>query len=130
MIYHVAKTGNDNGCGSGQEPFLTIQRAAREAFPGDTVIVHEGEYREWVRPTRGGISDSCRIVYTAASGEHVVIKGSERIDCWECLPDPEQSGGRSLITECSENGIPTGRSCGATGWWIQETIRHIWGMCT
>lgn len=89
MIYHVAKTGNDHNCGSRTAPFLTIQRAAETAACGDTVIVHEGEYREWVRPARGGVSDSCRITYMAAQDEHVVIKGSERITCWERMAGAE-----------------------------------------
>ena len=50
---------------------------------GDTVLVHEGEYREWVRPRRGGLSATRRITYQAAPGEHVVIKGSERVTGWE-----------------------------------------------
>lgn len=82
-IYHVAKQGNDKNCGSADTPFLTIQRAAELALAGDRVIVHEGEYREWVKPRNGGISDTCRIVYEAAEGEHVVIKGSEIITGWE-----------------------------------------------
>lgn len=81
--YHVAVTGNNFGCGSKEEPFATIQRAAELAMPGDTVIVHEGEYREWVDPKMGGISNLERITYRAAAGEHVVIKGSERITNWE-----------------------------------------------
>lgn len=94
--YHVAKSGKDTNCGSMEAPFLTIQRAADLAAAGDRVIVHEGVYREWVKPRNGGLSDSCRIVYEAAEGEHVVIKGSERITGWErvegsvwkvCLPN-------------------------------------------
>ena len=38
-------------------PFRTINQAAAVAQPGDTVVVHAGEYREWVRPRRGGLSD-------------------------------------------------------------------------
>ena len=83
MIYHVSKTGNNNNIGSADAPFLTINRAATIALPGDTVVVHEGEYREWVDPKCGGSSDSCRITYTAAEGESVVIKGSENITDWE-----------------------------------------------
>ena len=45
--------------------------------------MHGGEYREWVQPRRGGLSDQRRITYTAAPGEHVVIKGSERVTGWE-----------------------------------------------
>jgi hypothetical protein len=46
------------------------------------VTVHAGEYREWVRPRRGGLSDARRITYRAAPGEHVVVKGSERVTGW------------------------------------------------
>lgn len=83
--YHVSKCGKDTNCGSMEAPFLTIQRAAELAVAGDKVIVHEGVYREWVRPVNGGLSDSCRIVYEAAAGEHVEIRGSERVTGWECL---------------------------------------------
>ena len=82
MVYHVAKTGSDLFQGSERTPFLTINKAASLARPGDTVIVHEGVYREHVDPQRGGLSDQRRITYEAAHGEHVVIKGSEVIHQW------------------------------------------------
>ncbi|MFI6071661.1 right-handed parallel beta-helix repeat-containing protein [Actinoplanes sp. NPDC051343] len=81
-MIHVATTGSDSADGTSDHPFRTINRAAAVAQPGDTVVVHAGEYREWVRPRRGGLSDSRRITYRAAEGEHVVIKGSERITGW------------------------------------------------
>lgn len=81
--YHIAKTGSDLNEGTVEKPFLTIQKAAELACPGDTITVHEGEYREWVRPRVGGLHDGCRITYQAAEGEHVVIKGSERVTGWE-----------------------------------------------
>ena len=83
MYIHVATTGLDTNPGTEQQPLLTINRAAELAKPGDTVIVHEGEYREWVQPARGGLSDARRITFEAAQGEHVVIKGSEVVDGWE-----------------------------------------------
>ena len=82
MIYHVSKTGNDKNCGNKTAPFLTISKAAQVALPGDTVIVHEGVYREWVSPKTGGASDIERITYKAADNEKVIIKGSERITDW------------------------------------------------
>ncbi|MFI5934149.1 right-handed parallel beta-helix repeat-containing protein [Actinoplanes sp. NPDC051494] len=84
-VLHVATTGSDDADGSAEAPFRTINRAAGEARAGDTVVVHGGEYREWVVPRRGGLSDTRRITYTAADGEHVVIKGSERVAGW--VPD-------------------------------------------
>src|SRR4029453_16062939 len=79
---HVAVSGSEDGDGSIHRPFRTIDHAAHLARPGDTVIVHAGEYREWVRPRRGGLSDQRRITYTAAPGAHVVIKGSEPVTRW------------------------------------------------
>ena len=87
MEYHVAKTGSDQGQGTLTNPFLTINRAASVAVAGDTITVHEGEYREWVKPKRKGLSDKRRIVYQAAEGEKVVIKGSEHIKDWEHVQD-------------------------------------------
>lgn len=83
MEYHVAKTGSDEGKGTLKDPFLTINKAASVAMAGDTIIVHEGVYREWVKPKYKGLSDKRRITYKAAEGEKVVIKGSERIQSWQ-----------------------------------------------
>src|SRR3954451_16734541 len=82
---HVATTGSDTADGSPESPFRTINGAAEVAQPGDTVVVHGGEYREWVTPRHGGLSDQRRITYQAAPGEHVVIKGSERVTGWETV---------------------------------------------
>ena len=84
-VLHVAPAGSDLSDGSQSAPSATIARAAELAQPGDRVVVHEGEYREWVKPRRGGLSDARRITYEAAAGEHVVIKGSERVTDWEQL---------------------------------------------
>ncbi len=85
--YHVSKTGSNSNSGSETEPLLTISKAAKLATPGDTITVHAGTYREWVKPIRGGESDTKRIVYRAAPGEKVEIKGSEVITGWEKLMD-------------------------------------------
>ena len=69
--------------GSADHPFPTIGAAAEVAGPGDTVVVHEGVYREWVSPRHSGLSDARRITYTAAPGEHAVIKGSEVVTGWQ-----------------------------------------------
>ena len=59
-----------------REPRLSLCR-------GTVSFVHEGEYREWVKPAQGGTGSVSRITYEAAEGERVVIKGSERITSWE-----------------------------------------------
>lgn len=81
--YHVAVTGSDAGAGTSAEPFKTINRAAQAALPGDTVTVHAGTYREWVNPLNGGESEHKRILYRAADGEKVEIKGSELVTGWQ-----------------------------------------------
>lgn len=83
LEYHVSKKGSYNAKGSQEDPFKTINQAAAVAVAGDTVIVHEGVYREHVNPQHPGLSDWRRITYKAADGEKVVIKGSEQIDTWE-----------------------------------------------
>jgi len=80
--YHVAKTGDDANAGTSDKPWKTIQKAATTMQPGDTATVHAGTYREWVNPARGGTSDAARIVYRAAAGEQVLLKGSEAITTW------------------------------------------------
>ncbi|MFC5469089.1 hypothetical protein ACFPPD_10180 [Cohnella suwonensis] len=85
MEYHVTKNGSDHGQGTQQDPFLTINKAASVAVAGDTVIVHEGVYREWVNPKYKGLSEKRRITYQAAEGEKVVIKGSEQILNWHLV---------------------------------------------
>ena len=79
----MAGNGNDANNGSAAKPFKTISAAARVAQPGDVITVHEGTYRERVTPPRGGESDAKRIVYQAAPGEKVVIKGSEVVRDWK-----------------------------------------------
>jgi alpha-N-arabinofuranosidase len=80
---HVAVTGCDFAQGTREHPFRTISKAAKIAETGDKIIVHEGEYREWVKPEHSGYSNLSRITYEVAEGEKVVIKGSERIQNWE-----------------------------------------------
>lgn len=81
-ILHVSPTGSDVADGSEDAPLRTVSRAAALAMPGDTVRIHEGVYREWVKPARTGRSDDRRIVFEAAPGEHAVIKGSEEVSDW------------------------------------------------
>jgi hypothetical protein len=81
--YHVSTKGNDSANGSDLKPLRTINYAARLARPGDVITVHSGVYREWINPNYGGESDAKRIVYRAATGEKVEIKGSEIIKGWK-----------------------------------------------
>jgi alpha-N-arabinofuranosidase len=85
--FHVAVTGDDAKAGTPEAPLRTIQRAADLAQPGDVITVHAGVYRERISPPRGGQSDEKRIVYQAAPGEKVEIKGSEVVKNWQKVQD-------------------------------------------
>ena len=79
-VYHVAKSVNasDSGTGDSEHPFLTLNKAAGIAKAGDTVIVHDGTYRETLRPLNSG-SASNPITFKAADGEAPVISALEQI---------------------------------------------------
>ena len=81
--YHVSVNGEDHNDGSAARPLRTFSAAAQLAQPGDAITVHKGVYRERINPPRGGESDAKRIVYQAAAGEKVEIKGSEIVKGWE-----------------------------------------------
>ena len=85
--YHVSVHGSDTNVGSEAKPFASIFQAVQYAYPGDIITVHEGTYREWVNPIRGGESDDKRIVYRAVAGERVEIKGSEVVTGWQKVKD-------------------------------------------
>ncbi len=80
--FHVAPAGKNADRGTKAAPLRTIQHAAELAQPGDVITVHTGVYRERITPPRGGTSESKRIVYQAAKGEQVEIKGSEPARGW------------------------------------------------
>lgn len=81
--YHVSIGGDDGRPGTANAPLRTISAAARQAQPGDVITVHAGVYRERITPPRGGTSDEQRIIYRAAPGETVIIKGSEVVRGWQ-----------------------------------------------
>src|ERR1700744_3299670 len=124
---HVAGDGADPADGSAGRPFRTISRAAELARPGDTVIVHAGEYREWVRPRRGGLSGARGITYQAAAGEHVVIKGSEPVAGWEREPDGGTVWRASVPNALFGDWNPFAEE--VTGCWLVEPVpprrRHL-----
>lgn len=81
--YHVSVEGKDSWEGTLTSPLRRISEAAKRAQAGDTITVHTGTYREGINPPRGGSSEENRIVYQAAPGEKVVIKGSEKVNDWK-----------------------------------------------
>lgn len=81
-VINVSPKGSDTNNGCKEFPIATISKAAQIALADDTIMIHEGIYREWVSPENSGINNSRRIVYMAVPGEEVIIKGSEIVKNW------------------------------------------------
>ena len=78
--YHVAKSASASDANSGTKkyPFATLKKAAAVAKAGDIVVIHEGTYRETLRPLNDGTKSS-PIIFRAAEGENVVISALEPV---------------------------------------------------
>lgn len=70
---------DDNNCGSADAPFKTIQAAAEQAVAGTRVLIHGGEYREWVHPLFGGTDPEHMVCYEEYGDGEVIIKASEAV---------------------------------------------------
>ena len=68
---------SDTNPGTATAPLKTINRAAQLAKAGERIRIHAGTYRELIEPLNGGTSASQMILYEAAPGETVIIKGSK-----------------------------------------------------
>ena len=79
----------DTNAGTAEKPLRTINAAAQQAQAGDTVLVQGGIYRERISPARGG-TEGKPIVYQAAPGETVIVRGSDVWTHW--VPMPGQAG--------------------------------------
>ncbi|MBL7043597.1 MAG: right-handed parallel beta-helix repeat-containing protein, partial [Pirellulaceae bacterium] len=76
-VYHVAGQdvrASDENTGSGDRPFKTIMRACQVVEPGDTIVVHQGIYRERVVLKRSGAPDR-PITLRGAVDQQAVIDG-------------------------------------------------------
>ena len=85
-VYHVAQNhpkADDANPGGRDLPWRTLQRAASSASAGDTVLVHEGVYREQVSLDSSG-RPGRPITFRAEKGK-VVIAGSDLITDWTQL---------------------------------------------
>jgi Right handed beta helix region len=72
--YHVktpAQGGSDGNAGDAGAPWATLQHAAEEVGPGDTVLVWSGDYAGFQLETSG--TSQSRITFRSAPGETVHI---------------------------------------------------------
>lgn len=82
IVDNQHSNASDKNPGTEKLPLKTIQAGANLAYAGDTILVMSGIYREEVVPPRGSESAQKPIVYQAAPGENVSIRGSEIIEKW------------------------------------------------
>ncbi|MFW5845045.1 MAG: carbohydrate-binding protein, partial [Planctomycetota bacterium] len=77
--YVDAQHGDDAHPGTSVDTaFATIQKAAEQAAPGDTVSILAGVYRESIVPANSGTS-AAPIRYRAYDGQTVVVSGLDRL---------------------------------------------------
>ncbi|HEX8711928.1 MAG TPA: DUF1565 domain-containing protein, partial [Terracidiphilus sp.] len=79
----TAKNADDNGPGTQDHPFRTINQAAQVLQPGERVVIASGVYREAIHPARGGTGPDAMISYEAAPGANVVVKGAVVVTGWQ-----------------------------------------------
>lgn len=79
--YYVAPYGSDENPGTGELPFLTVQKAASIAQAGDTIYLRAGTYRETVTPVNSGTAGN-PITFKPYKDEEVIISGADVIGGW------------------------------------------------
>jgi hypothetical protein len=110
-VDNISPKASDDGPGTRERPFRTINAAARILQPGERVVIASGTYRECVRPVRGGTGPAQMISYEAAPGATVLVKGSEVLrDGWQ--PESVSIGFRG--------GGPPGQSAPQIPAWQHE----------
>ncbi|HXF63587.1 MAG TPA: right-handed parallel beta-helix repeat-containing protein [Caldilineaceae bacterium] len=73
-IYHVSPDGDDDHPGTESQPWRTLAKAAAKAEAGQTVYIHEGTYREQLRPENSG-AEGAYVTFMAYPGHTVVLDG-------------------------------------------------------
>ena len=142
-VLYVAPGGSDEATGSRGRPFRTIQRAADELEPGDSVVVAPGTYPDDLTLERSGTS-AAPVTLTSRGGERPVLTGRLKVTASNVVvsglvfqgrtaANPEDvavyvSGGHSVVLDGNEvrdaaqSGVFVGE--GATGVRITRNWIH------
>jgi hypothetical protein len=75
--YYISPDGNNSNDGSSSYPFLTIQRAANIANPGDVIIVRDGIYSNTI-PNYGVETAIVRLTRSGEAGNPIVFKSEHK----------------------------------------------------
>jgi hypothetical protein len=78
---------DDSNDGSAALTLASISAAAAIAAPGTRVVIHEGVYRECVRPAMGGTDPENMISYESFQNDEVIIKASEEVSSFSLSTD-------------------------------------------
>jgi len=73
-VYYVAASGDDANAGTEDQPWGTIRHGVDTAGPGETVLVHGGNYTETIEIFRSG-EEGRPITVAGAPGEEVILLG-------------------------------------------------------
>lgn len=65
-IWHVDPQGDDDGAGTPDDPFATLQRGLEAAMPGDGVELADGDYESGGESVRDGLPDAPIVIYGSA----------------------------------------------------------------
>jgi len=72
--YYVSTNGNDDGPGTEQQPWRTIQKAEGTLVSGETVLIESGTYSEQLVPANSGNGQF--ITYSSYPGQSVTLDGA------------------------------------------------------
>ncbi|WP_198673723.1 right-handed parallel beta-helix repeat-containing protein [Algibacillus agarilyticus] len=84
--YYVSLTGSDTNDGSESLPFATFAKAVSVMSAGDTAIIKGGTYTETLNIKIQGSADK-PVLFKAANGEKVYIKGTQYVNNWQLHQD-------------------------------------------
>lgn len=73
---YVSPDGNDANSGTKSSPWKTLTKAAKEAHPGETIIIRGGVYTQSLEPIRSGTKKD-PVTFKAYPEETPVIEGVE-----------------------------------------------------
>lgn len=72
----IGGTCSDNGPGTIDQPWCSIDKANSTLQAGETVYIRAGTYQETIQPDSSGLSDTVRITYTNHNDETVTFTQS------------------------------------------------------
>jgi hypothetical protein len=105
VVDQAAPGAADTNPGTADEPFMTAQRAAEIARPGDTIYVMAGKYDERVKVKTGGTAGR-PVAFVAMPRRSVIVRGFDlqasylRVEGFEITADEPATAGQLHGSHC------------------------------